>query len=125
MLNDGQAAATIPVTDMARARAYYADTLGFHVDRESEGGILFTAGQGTAFFVYPSQFAGTNKATAMSFNVSDFDATVEDLRGKGVTFLEYDFPGLKTENGIAQTTEGPGAWWEDPDGNILAVAAMA
>jgi catechol 2,3-dioxygenase-like lactoylglutathione lyase family enzyme len=124
MLKDGQAAATIAVKDIDRARAFYADTLGFTAAQESEGGILFQAGQGTAFFVYPSQFAGTNKATAMSFNVDDFDATVADLRGKGITFLEYDFPGLKTENGVAQTPDGPGAWFEDPDGNILAVTSM-
>lgn len=124
MLKDGQAAATIAVTDLARGRTFYAETLGFPIVQESEGGILFQAGQGTAFFVYPSQFAGTNKATTASFNVDDFDATIADLRGKGIVFLEYDFPGLKTENGVAQTPDGPGAWFADPDGNILAVTHM-
>jgi catechol 2,3-dioxygenase-like lactoylglutathione lyase family enzyme len=125
MLSDGQTAATIAVTDIDRARKFYAETLGFSIRQESPGGILFQGGQGTAFFVYPSQFAGTNRATAMSVNVEDFEGTVADLRERGITFMDYDFPGLKTENGVAQTPEGPAAWFTDPDGNILAVTYMA
>ncbi len=125
MLSDGQAAAALAVTDIDRAKKFYTDTLGLSVKQESPGGILLEAGQGTAIFVYPSEFAGTNKATAVAFNVGDFDGTVSDLRGKGVTFMEYDFPGLKTENGVAQTPEGPAAWFADPDGNIIGVTAMA
>ena len=53
-------------------------------------------------FVYPSEFAGTNQATATGFDVEDIAAAVAELRGKGVTFEEYDMPGLKTENGIAE-----------------------
>jgi catechol 2,3-dioxygenase-like lactoylglutathione lyase family enzyme len=124
MLTDGQAAATLAVSDIDRARAFYADTLGFPVLQESPGGIAFQAGKGTAIFVYPSQFAGTNKATSVSFNVEDFDATIADLRSRGVTFFDYDMPGLKTEDGIARTPEGPGAWFADPDGNIIAVTTM-
>lgn len=73
MLKDAQAGATLAVTDIDRARAFYAETLGFPVAQESEGGILFQAGQGSAFFVYPSSFAGTNEATAMTLNVADFE----------------------------------------------------
>lgn len=125
MLSDGQAAATLAVSDIDRARKFYAETLGFSVKQESPGGLLFQAGEGTAFFVYPSQFAGTNKATALSINVEDLDGTVAELREKGVTFMDYDFPGLKTENGVAQTPEGPVAWFTDPDGNIIGVTKMA
>ncbi len=124
MLKDGQTAATLAVSDMARAKAFYADTLGYTATRESEGGVLFQAGQGTAFFVYPSQFAGTNKATSMSVNVDDFDGTIADLRAKGITFMDYDFPGLKTENGVADTPDGKIAWFADPDGNIIGVTSM-
>ena len=124
MLSDGQTAATLAVSDIDRARSFYTETLGFSAAQESQAGILFQSGQGTAFFVYPSEFAGTNKATAMSINVEDFDATITDLRQRGITFMDFDFPGLKTENGIAQTSEGPGAWFADPDGNIIAVTHM-
>jgi len=124
MLNDGQAAATLAVADIDRARKFYTETLGFSVMQESPSGILFQGGKGTAFLVYPSEFAGTNKATAMSINVDDFDATVADLREKGITFMDFDYPGYESENGIVQTPEGPGAWFADPDGNIIALAHM-
>jgi hypothetical protein len=44
-----------------------------------------------------------------------------DLRGRGLTFEDYDFPGLKTTNGVAQLGDSHGAWFKDPDGNILAL----
>ena len=89
MLKDGQSAATLAVSDIDRARKFYAETLGFPVMQESQVGILFKSGQGSAFLVYPSEFAGTNKATSISFNVGDFDATIEDLRDRGVTFMDF------------------------------------
>ena len=124
MLSNGQAAATLAVKDIDRARGFYENTLGFKVAQESPAGILFEGGKGTAFFVYPSQFAGTNKATAMTFNVDDFDAEMADLRSKGITFLDFDYGEYKTENGVMQTPDGPGSWFEDPDGNIIALTHM-
>jgi catechol 2,3-dioxygenase-like lactoylglutathione lyase family enzyme len=124
MITDGQAGATLPVSDLDRARKFYGETLGFSIVQESDGGILFQGGQGTAFFVYPSEFAGTNKATAMAINIADFDGTIADLRSRGITFIDYDLPGLKTEDGVLQTPDGPGAFFSDPDGNIISVANM-
>jgi catechol 2,3-dioxygenase-like lactoylglutathione lyase family enzyme len=124
MLSSGQTAATMAVSDIDRARKFYAETLGFSVMRESPGGILFQSGKDTVFFVYPSGFAGTNKATAMSINVGDFDATIADLRDRGVSFMDYDNPEFKTEDGVAKTPEGPAAWFADPDGNVIAVTQM-
>ena len=124
MLKDGQVAATLGVSDMDRARKFYSDTLGFSTAQENPGGILYQAAKGTAFFVYWSEFAGTNKATAMTINVDDFDGAVADLRAKGIKLLDFEYPDFKTENGIAQTPEGPAAWFTDPDGNIIAVTQM-
>ena len=124
MISDGQTAASLAVTDIDRARKFYGETLGFPVRQESPGGTVFQSGQGTAFFVYHSQFAGTNKATSMAINVTDFDATVAELRKKGVAFIDYDYPELKTDNGVAQTPEGPAAWFADPDGNIISLTQM-
>lgn len=124
MFADGQVGASLAVTDIDRARAFYSETLGYTIGRESPGGILFTGGQGSAFFVYPSSFAGTNKATSMAVNVADFDDVVAELRGKGVTFIDYDMGELKTVDGVAQTPEGPAAWFTDPDGNIIGLTQM-
>jgi catechol 2,3-dioxygenase-like lactoylglutathione lyase family enzyme len=115
-----EASATLPVTDVDAAKAFYTDTLGLELADENPGGMFFKAGSSTVF-VYPSQFAGTNQATAASFEVDDIEAVVQELRGKGVTFEEYDFPGLKTENGIANLEGEKGAWFKDPAGNILAL----
>jgi catechol 2,3-dioxygenase-like lactoylglutathione lyase family enzyme len=115
-----RAAATLPITDLARARAFYENTLGLVAQEENEGGILYGVGS-SQMFVYPSQFAGTNQATAATLEVSDLETTVGELRNAGVTFEEYDFPELKTENGIAELEGDRGAWFKDPDGNILAL----
>ena len=124
MLKNGQTAATLAVSDIGRASKFYKETLGFSVMQENPAGVMFQSGQGTAFLVYPSEFAGTNKATAMSINVDDFKAAVADLRQKGITFMDFDYPEFKTENGIAQTPDGPAAWFTDPDGNIIALTQM-
>jgi hypothetical protein len=58
----------------------------------------------------------------MTFEVADVDAVVDDLVSRGVTFEQYDFPGVKTdERGVAQIQGERGAWFKDPDGNILAI----
>ncbi len=115
------AAATLPASDMGRARKFYEETLGLELVEETPGGVTYKVGT-SQLFVYPSEFAGTNQATAANFEVDDIEAAVADLRGSGVTFEQYDFPGLKTdENGIAEMDGERGAWFKDPEGNILAV----
>ena len=127
-LTDGQAWATIAVSDLDRARKFYGDMLGFAASREAPDdpnfGIVYDAGKGTKFLVYPSQFGGTNQATSMTFEVDDFDATVKDLRDRGIRFEEYDLPYLKTVDGVADVGGLKGAWFKDPDGNILAIGQM-
>jgi catechol 2,3-dioxygenase-like lactoylglutathione lyase family enzyme len=121
MLSSGKAVPTIAVSDLDRARKFYEETLGLKTKDERADGVTYETGAGTWFLVYPSQFAGTNKSTYMSFEVDDVEAAVKDLRDRGVTFEEYDFPGLKTVNGIAEIGGVKGAWFKDLDGNILAI----
>ena len=72
--------------------------------------------------VYRSPSAGTAKNTCMRFEVQDVEATVEQLRDRGIVFEEYDLPGLKTVDGIARHESGArGAWFKDPDGNVLEI----
>ena len=118
-----EAGATLPASDFERAKAFYGGTLGLQLLMDTAGGALYQAGS-SRLFVYPSEFAGTNKATAATFAVADAAAVVEELRGKGVTFEEYDLPDLKTENGIAEIEGVKGAWFKDPEGNILALTEM-
>ena len=117
----GSVHATIAVTDIERAKAFYGDTLGLSAKEERSDGVVYESG-GTGMLVYPSQFAGTNQATCQTFEVPDVEAAVAELTGRGLTFEQYDFPGLKTdERGIAEIQGERGAWFKDPDGNIIAV----
>lgn len=125
MFESARAVPTIAVSDMDRAKEFYGGTLGLKARDERADGIRYEAGEGTALFVYPSQFAGTAQSTYMAFQVSDLDTAVEELRGRGVVFEEYDMPGLKTVNGIAEIQGIRGAWFKDPDGNILSVGQDA
>ena len=84
MLADHAPMPTLATADLARAREFYEGTLGFTPADDVAEGLLYRAGN-SSFLVYPTSFAGTNKATSMSFNVpsGDFEAIVGDLRGKG------------------------------------------
>ena len=120
MLEKSNEIPTIAVSDLGRARKFYEETLGLKAMDERSDGVRYKVGS-TWLLVYPSSFGGTNKATYMSFEVDDVEKTVKELRDRGVTFEEYDMPGLKTVNGIAEIQGVKGAWFKDLDGNIIAV----
>jgi catechol 2,3-dioxygenase-like lactoylglutathione lyase family enzyme len=127
MLSDHSATPTLAVKDLAAARGFYEDVLGLAVAEENEGGIMYTAGSGR-IFVYPSSFAGTNQATAATWMLpaAAFDDEVSALREKGVSFQTFEMDMLTWDDGVASMPDGSrSAWFADPDGNILNVAAMS
>jgi hypothetical protein len=95
-------------------------SLGTTIPAKDPGGIIYRSGD-SYFSLYPTEFAGTAQHTLGAFMVADVEAAVAELRGKGVSFEEYDLPGLKTVNGIAELGGSKGAWFKDPEGNILSV----
>ena len=118
----GKAAATpmIAVKDLDRARTFYEDTLGLkQVDDFGEGFMLRSGA--TKVSVYRSEFAGTNKATALTFDVDDVDSQVRELKDKGVSFEHYDLPGLERQGDVYVAQGMKTAWFKDPDGNILSL----
>ena len=121
MLSDHPLFATIPATDIDRAKRFYAETLGMRISRETPGGIEFESG-GVRFDVFPTQASPGAGHTLAGWMVEDIEAEVAELRAKGIEFEEYDFPGLKTVDGIA-LIEGQerAAWFKDSEGNILAL----
>ena len=122
MLGKADATPMIAVKDLDRARAFYEDTLGLRT-KDEWGGEGVTLKSGDTFInVYRSQFAGTNKATALTFEVDDIDKQVGDLKEKGIFFEHYDLPGLE-QHGDIHVGEGDfkTAWFKDPDGNILSL----
>lgn len=123
MLGSKDAIATIAVSSMERAALFYEGILGFERSRTMGSSATAYKSGDASLFVYESQFAGTNKATAATWNVGgDLDAIVDDLRRKGVTFEHYRLPETKLEGDIHVSDEGRVAWFKDPDGNILSIA---
>ena len=122
MLSELEIYAVLPAKDLQRARGFYKEKLGLEPIDEREDGLVFQTSTGSKLFMYETDNAGSAKNTALSWSTSDLDAEMADLRSRGVVFEEYDFPGLKTENGIATYDGGRGAWFTDSEGNILAVS---
>ena len=126
MLADQHLLATVAVSDVDRARAFYEQTLGFKPSREMPqfGIVAYESGAGS-LLLYASAFAGTNQATALTFDVSvdAFDAEIAALRAAGVTFETYDLPGATWEDGVARSGDLRSAWFKDPDGNVLSLNA--
>ena len=120
MLGKTNATANIAVRDLAVARKFYEDTLGLaQVDAEGDEVIVMKSGD-TLINVYRSEFAGTNKATAVTWTVGDeIGRIVEALKAKGVSFEHYDMPGSTLEGDLHVGYGMKVAWFKDPDGNIL------
>ena len=110
-----------PVTNLARARKFYEQNLGFKPKEDVAGGVVYEFGERTACFMYPTSNAGTSKASQAFWQVDDIDREVAELKSRGVRFEEYDAPGVKTENSIATGGGAKSAWFKDSEGNILAV----
>lgn len=126
MLSEYTPMTTLATTDQQRSRAFYEGIMGFVAqDAPDGGGLLYEAGDGS-FLVYPSSFAGTNQATAMSIQVpfDRFDAELSVLRAGGVTFDEFEWEGVEWVDGVAVMDGMKSAWFKDPDGNILNLGAM-
>jgi catechol 2,3-dioxygenase-like lactoylglutathione lyase family enzyme len=124
MLANKDVAANIPVKDMAKAKKFYQDTLGLkEVGRFGDEVVTFRSGK-SDILVYRSEFAGTNKATAMTWTLGDdIDKTVKELKSKGVSFEHYDMPGLKLDGDVYVGDGMKVAWFKDPDGNTLCVVS--
>ncbi len=109
--------------DMGRAKAYYTEKLGLDIMMEADLGIMFQLKDGTGLLVYPhSGTKGTS--TVAGFFVDDLAAEMKELRGRGVKFEDYDQPGLKTVDGVAEFEGLKSAWFVDTEGNILSVGQM-
>jgi catechol 2,3-dioxygenase-like lactoylglutathione lyase family enzyme len=127
MLTDAHITAVVPTTNLDRAREFYTTTLGLRDTGTSTPGreMVFSGGGDTMLELYERETAGEADHTLVTWQVPDVPATVEQLRGRGVAFEEYDMPGIKTENGIVTQDGFQAAWFRDPDGNILCVHSEA
>lgn len=121
MLADGTVFATVAVKDINNAKKFYSETLGLKQTDENPGGVTYQSGTGK-LFVYQSPTAGSGQATVASWEVSDVEGAVEELKNKGVNFEHYQLPGVTREGDIHIMGAMKAAWFKDPDGNILSVS---
>lgn len=121
MLGKANATPMIAVKDLDRARTFYEDTLGLETRDEIGGEVLTVKSGDTMISVYRSEFAGTNKATALTFDVDDIEGEVRELKDKGIFFEQYDMPGLERQGDLYVAQGMKTAWFKDPDGNILSL----
>jgi catechol-2,3-dioxygenase len=120
-LAEQDAAATVAVKDINVARKFYEGILGLQVSNTQQRGVVEYKSGGSKVLVYESQFAGTNQATAVTWNVADIEKLASELKGKGVAFEHYDFPGATLKGDVHVMGNIKAAWFKDPDGNILAL----
>jgi|SRR5205085_2242025 len=120
MLGKADATPMIAVKDLDRARRFYGETLGLQAKEDFGEGVMMKTGD-TLISIYRSEFAGTNKATALTFAVDDLEGEVRELKEKGVFFEHYDLPGLEQQGDLYVTDGMKTAWFKDPDGNILSL----
>jgi len=122
MLKNAPVIPYIPVANVARARKFYEEKVGLKPKQEYAGGVIYECGNGSWVFMYPSPGAGSSKASTAFWAVDDVVAEVAELKARGVTFEEYQMPGIKMENSIATGGGAKTAWFKDTEGNILAVS---
>ncbi len=124
MFANRDAVPMVAVKDVNLAREFYEGTLGLKptgVDREW---VSYQSGKST-IMVYQSQYAGTNKATALTWEVGDdLEGLMRALKAKGVTFEQYDLPGTTRKGDLHIAGDMKMAWFKDPDGNILNLASQ-
>ena len=124
MLHSRRPHPTIPASDLARARAWYSEKLGFTTDQDEAAAVLYHDGHDQLFLLFSSPDAGTARHQLAAWDVDDLEAEVTELRARGVEFEEYDQPGLRTVDGIAVTPVGKAAWFKDSEGNVLTMTQL-
>ena len=124
MLSDNPVFPSIRVSDIKAAREFYEGKLGLEIIYKNKGELLLLAGKGSRVYLYEGEKSVATHTLAV-FYVKDIHKKIEELKKSGVEFEHYDFAGIKTdEKGVANQGNKKGAWFKDPDGNILALSQI-
>jgi len=122
MLSGAVVTTILQVRDGSVAVEFYRDRLGLdHQGQNTEGQEMFSVGGGSGLALMPAPDAAPTGHTELSFEVADIVAEVRNLETRGVTFADYDLPGLKTVDHVCVLGSQKAAWFEDPDGNVLCL----
>jgi catechol 2,3-dioxygenase-like lactoylglutathione lyase family enzyme len=129
-LSEHKVEVVIAVSDLERARLFYEDRLGLipgPVQDEEDQGVRYPCADGTQVFTYLSpQNAGKSGATLAGWFVDDLDQTIAELLSRGVTFEQYDQPGISTDaRGVFDDGRLKAVWVKDADGNTFAITELS
>lgn len=121
MLASGKLIGFVPTTDSKRARDFYEGKLGFQFISDDQFALVMQAGESMIRIAKAGKFTPA-QYTVMGWEVTDIEAAVKWLNGRGVTFEKYPFV-QDRELGIWTTPNGDKvAWFKDPDGNVLSLS---
>ena len=120
-MNTAQVTCLLPVKDLARARRFYEEQLRMKpLGLKPDGKFVYRCG-GAEIALFPKPEGTKAEHTALSFKVEDISAAIRDLQSRGVTFADYDYPGLKTVDHVCVLGSEKAAWFQDTEGNILCL----
>lgn len=115
----------LPAQDLERARGFYHDKLGMEPEGTLDGMLMYRVGPAGRFALYETSNAGTAQNTQMCLISDDLAADMAKLRDAGLAFEEYDFPGMKTVDGVLDSGESRTAWFRDSEGNFVCLSQLA
>jgi catechol 2,3-dioxygenase-like lactoylglutathione lyase family enzyme len=122
MLATAPVTTMLPVIDMARARDFYENRLGFVAGGlKADGKFAYRCAGGATLALFPKPEGTKAEHTAVSFQVQDIDAAIAALKARGVVFEDYDFPDFKTVNHVCVLGAEKAAWFKDTEGNFLCI----
>jgi len=125
MLKDHPIHATLPCEDRDRAKAWYEAKLGLTPARDDPGALTYEGPDGSRFILFTSGGRPSGAHTQLGWRVPDVEAEVRELKGRGVEFEEYDFPGFDKATSVATTGPVRAAWFKDTEGNLLGLVTLA
>jgi predicted enzyme related to lactoylglutathione lyase len=124
MLNNYPIDVVLLAKDLVAAKDFYANKIGLPVLSESPGGVTFQCGGDSQLAVTKSSVGTKDEQTQATFRVADVQAEVSELRRRGVKIEDYDTPGLKTQDGIADIGFAWMAWFIDPANNCVGLMQL-
>src|SRR5438552_18003964 len=102
MLVSSMIVATIPVTDLDRAKHFYADTLGLKVLWENPASVRLGRGGGTELSIF-RRAPSTADHTPAHLDVADIEAVVGEPQNREVKFIDYGRRPWQTADHIAKS----------------------
>lgn len=120
MLKSAQVILFLAITDADQSRSFYEDVLGLGFISDDPFALVFKTDDRILRLAKVESMTPA-PYTALGWQVTDINSTVENLVSKGIEFQV--FPGMdQDERGVWHSPSGAKvAWFRDPDGNGLSL----